>query len=239
MNISKRNVTIVLVHGAWADGSSWSNVIQPLQQEGLRVVAASIPLSSLSDDIAALERVLERTEGPVVLVAHAYAGAVVSGITNERVRALCFVAALIPDEGETVAEVFYRNDTHPLAPKLEPDTHAVIWLPEEAFATAFAQRATRAQSALLSATQRPISVACIQQRAGKPVWRRKPSLPCLYLVAEEDRMISPLTQRFLASRVRADVTSAKTDHTPMVTDPQAVIGVIAAAVSAVEEERRS
>ena len=239
MNMSKRNVNVVLVHGAWADGSGWSSVIQPLQAAGSRVLAVAIPLTSLSDDIAALERILERTEGPVVLVAHAYAGAVISAIRNERVGALCFIAALIPDEGETVAEVFYRGDSHPLAPKLEPDTHGFIWLPEEAFATAFAQHATRGQSALLSATQRPISVACIQQPAGSPAWRRKPSIRCSYLVAAEDRMISPQTQRFLASRAGADVTSAKVDHMPMVTDPKAVIGIITAAVSAIGEERRA
>src|SRR5271167_3790410 len=95
-------ISAVLVHGAWADGSSWSDVIRPLHAKGLDVLAAPMPLTSLSEDVAALDRALERTEGPVVLVAHAYAGAVISAVTEERVRALVYVAALTPDEGETV-----------------------------------------------------------------------------------------------------------------------------------------
>src|SRR5580693_10169488 len=113
--------TVVLVHGAWADGSCWQNVILPLQRLGLDVICAPIPLTSLSDDIAAVSRALERTTGPVVLVGHAYAGAVIAGPTDERIKALVYVAALAPDEGETVAQVFYREPPHPEAPHLEPD----------------------------------------------------------------------------------------------------------------------
>ena len=108
MSESTRRPNVVLVHGAWADGSSWNDVIGPLQSKGLNVLAAPIPLTSLSDDVAALDRALERTGGPVVLVAHAYAGAVIAASTSERVQSLVFIAALAPDEGETVAEVFYR-----------------------------------------------------------------------------------------------------------------------------------
>jgi pimeloyl-ACP methyl ester carboxylesterase len=102
MNASRTTANVVLVHGAWADGSSWAHVIAPLRSKGLRVLAAPIPLASLSDDVAALERALERSDGPVVLVAHAYAGAVIGASTNERVQSLVFVAALTPDEGGTV-----------------------------------------------------------------------------------------------------------------------------------------
>src|SRR5215831_18500401 len=109
---------VVLVHGAWADGSSWNDVIRPLLGKGLQVLAAPLPLTSLSDDSAALERALERTDGPVVLVAHAYAGAVIGANINERARSLVFIAALTPDEGETVGEVFYREKPHPEAPQL-------------------------------------------------------------------------------------------------------------------------
>jgi pimeloyl-ACP methyl ester carboxylesterase len=230
MNASKRNVSIVVVHGAWANGSSWSNVIQPLQSDGLKVIAAPIPLTSLTEDIAALDRALERTEGPVVLAAHAYAGAVISGTVNQRVAGLCFVAGLTPDEGETVAEVFYRGKSHSLAPKLAPDAHGYIWLPDEAFGTAFSQDATPAQAALLSATQVPIAVACIQQRASVPAWRSKPSW---YLLAEEDRMIDPATQRFLAERMGARVRAQKVDHAPIVTAVQPVVDLILEAVAAV------
>jgi len=107
----------VLVHGAWADGSSWAPVIKALQSRGITALAAPIPLTSLSDDVAALERALEQTEGPVVLVAHAYAGAVIGASINERARSLVFFAALTPDEGETVGEIFYRGEPHPEAPQ--------------------------------------------------------------------------------------------------------------------------
>ena len=112
------NSTIVLVHGAWADGSCWSNVILPLKREGLAVICAPIPLTSLTNDIAALNQVLQRTSGPVVVAGHAYAGGVIAGTTEARVKSLVYVAALAPDEGETVAQVFYRDPPHPEAPKL-------------------------------------------------------------------------------------------------------------------------
>jgi pimeloyl-ACP methyl ester carboxylesterase len=225
---SKAQPSVVLVHGAWADGSSWSDVIGPLLARGLNVLAAPIPLTSLSDDIAALDRALERTDGPVTLAAHAYAGAVVAATTNPRVRSLVFVAALAPDEGETAADLFYRAPPHPQAPQLVPDIHGLIWMPRSGFYTAFAQRASPDRVALCAATQRPIAVACIQEKAPRPSWKAKPSW---YLVAEEDRMISPATQYFMAERMRARIRSEKIDHTPLVSAPQSVIGLIVEAVA--------
>src|SRR6267154_6230530 len=110
--MSRNDVSVVLVHGAWADGSSWSKVIGPLRSEGVRVFAAPLPLTSLADDVAALDRTLERVEGPVVLVGHAYAGAVIGSTRDPKVKTLVYVAALAPAEGETVADVFYRNAAH-------------------------------------------------------------------------------------------------------------------------------
>jgi pimeloyl-ACP methyl ester carboxylesterase len=225
----KERPSVVLVHGAWADGSSWNEVTGPLLDEGLDVLAAPIPLTSLSNDVAALDRALERIDGPVVLAAHAYAGAVIAAAACEKVQSLVYIAALAPDEGETVAEVFYREKPHPEAPQLAPDAHGFIWLPREAFATAFAQHASPERAALFAATQRPINIACIQEKARKPGWRVKPSW---YLVAEEDRMINPATQRFMAQRIGARTRSAKVDHTPMATAPQVVIEVILDAVQA-------
>src|SRR5580693_8980974 len=123
MNYSAGAGTVILVHGAWADGSCWNNVILPLRHRGLNVTAASIPLTSLTDDSAALRRVIERVEGPVILVGHAYAGAVIAAAHDDRVKALVYIAALAPDEGETVADVFYRVAPHPEAPKLAPDAY--------------------------------------------------------------------------------------------------------------------
>lgn len=220
--------SVVLVHGAWADGSSWNDVIWPLLGAGLNVLSAPIPMTSLSDDVAALDRALERVDGPIILAAHAYGGAVIAATTNERVRSLVYIAALAPDEGETVAEVFYREKPHPQAPQLAPDAHGFIWMPREAFATAFAQHASPERAALFAAAQRPLNVACIQEKAPRPGWRVKPSW---FLVAEEDRMINPATQLFMAARMGSRIRSEKVDHTPMATAPQPVIEVILDAVA--------
>lgn len=226
---SQAKATVVLVHGAWADGSSWARVIGPLQSAGLKTVAAPIPLTSIADDVAALDRALERTEGPLVLVAHAYAGAVTAASANERIRSLVFIAALTPDEGETVAEVFYRDKSHPEAPQLAPDRHGFVWIPEQRFGAAFCQNASQDQTALLAATQRPIAIQCIQQKAVAPAWKKKPTW---YLVAQEDRMINPETQLFLAQRMSAKIRTEKIDHMPLVTAPAVVVEVILEAVTA-------
>jgi pimeloyl-ACP methyl ester carboxylesterase len=222
--------TVVLVHGAWADGSSWRRVIAALSGAGVAVTAAPIPLSSLPDDVAALDRAVDRVGGPVVLVAHAYAGAVIGASTHRQVKALVYVAALAPDEGETVADVFYRSPPHPAAPELAPDAAGYIWLPTEAFAAAFAQHASTQDHAVLAAVQRPISVACIQQPVAAPRWR---GLPTWYLHAADDRMIDPATQTFMADRMGAQVRSHRVDHAPLITQPGTVVDIVTEAVNSV------
>jgi pimeloyl-ACP methyl ester carboxylesterase len=223
-------VSVVLVHGAWADGSSWTKVIRLLVADRTKVVAAPLPLTSLSDDVAALNRTLERVTGPVVLVGHAYAGAVIAATRDEKVKALVYVAALAPDEGETVANVFYHAQPHPQAPKLVPDNNGLIYLPEEAFATAFAPNASAEEQAVLAAVQRPISSACITAPVDRPLWKACPSW---FLVAEQDRMIVHDTQRFMAERMEGRIRSHPVDHSPMVTAPGPVVDLIHEAVGAV------
>ncbi len=223
MNSFSKNATAILVHGAWADGSSWSQVILPLERQGLKVVCAPIPLTSLSDDAAALNRVLERADGPVLLAGHAYAGAVIAAVSNAKVKSLVYIAALAPDEGETVAQVFYRDEPHPLAPHLQPDAHGLIWMPEEGFQNAFAQNASDEVKAVATSVQRPIAVQCIQEAAPKPAWR---STPSWFLIADEDRMINPKTQRFMAERMGAKVKIHAVDHTPLLTAPEMVVDLI-------------
>ena len=224
------NITIVAVHGAWADGSSWKDVVLGLEGKGLRVIAAPIPLTSLADDTAALKRAIARTEGPVIVAGHAYAGAVIATATADRVKALVYIAALAPDEGETVAQVFYRDEKHPQSPQLAPDADGFIWMPEEGFRNAFAQNATPEQSALSAAVQRPISVNCIQVPVPRPAWRSKPSW---FLIAEEDRMINPKTHHFMAKRMGANTRSLAVDHTPLLTAPEKVVDIIMEAKQAV------
>jgi len=215
--------TVIAVHGAWADGSSWKEVILRLEREGLRVVAAPIPLTSFSDDTVALKRALARTEGPVVLAGHAYGGAVIAAVNDARVKALVYIAGLAPDEGETVAQVFYRDEKHSQSPRLAPDADGFVWMPDEGFRNAFSQHATTEQIALAAAVQRPIALKCIQEPVSKPAWRSKPSW---FLIAEEDRMINPKTQQFMAKRMRAMTTSLRVDHTPMLSEPQKVVDII-------------
>ncbi|MGC1493529.1 MAG: alpha/beta hydrolase [Candidatus Acidiferrum sp.] len=223
MNSFPQDSGIVLVHGAWADGSCWDNVILPLQRQGLKVTCAPIPLTSLSDDVSALTRALERTSGPAVLAAHAYGGAVIGAVREERVKSYVYVAALAPDEGETVAQVFYRDESHPEQPKLAPDGYGFIWMPDDGFSRAVAHKASTDQTKILTAVQRPISVQCIQEKAPAPGWRTKPSW---FLLAEEDRMINPKTQQFIAGRMHAKVRAGRVDHSPMYTATDLVVGVI-------------
>lgn len=230
--MSGGDVSVVLAHGAWADGSSWSKVIVALQAKGVTTIAAPLPLTSLSDDMAALDRAAERVAGQLVLVGHAYAGAVIGSTRNPRVKSLVYVAGLAPAEGETVTDVFYRATPHPHAPKLAPDSDGFLWLPCDAFAAAFAQDATREEHALLCAVQRPISPACISVAVARPLWEDRPSW---FLIAERDRMIVPETQRFMADRMKARVHSHPVDHTPLVTAPAVVVDLI---LEAVGESRR-
>jgi len=225
--MSSNDVSVVLVPGAWAEGSSWAKVIRPLAADGINVVAAPLPLTSYRDDVAALDRTLARVTGPVVLAGHAYAGAVIGAVRTEEVRALVYVAALAPDEGETVIDVLTRAEPHPQAPKLAPDDHGLIYLSNAAFAAAFAQHASVEEQRLLAAVQRPISAACITAPVDRPLWKDRAAW---FLVAEEDRMIAPATQHFMAARMKARVRSHGVDHTPIVTAPDIVVDVIREAV---------
>jgi pimeloyl-ACP methyl ester carboxylesterase len=228
--MSSNDVSVVLVHGAWADGSSWAKVIAPLAASGIKAIAAPLPLTSFADDVAALDRTLERVAGPAVLVAHAYAGGVIGATRSEKVKALVYLAALAPDEGETVADVFSRGQPHPQAPKLAPDAHGLIYLPEAAFAAAFAQNASKEELAVLAAVQRPISPACITVRVGRPLWKDRPAW---FLIAEQDRMIVQENQRFMAERMKARLRSHAVDHTPLVTAPSHVLDIIREAIAEV------
>lgn len=206
--------SLVLVHAAWVDGSSWSRVITALGAKGVQCRAAQLSLTSVEDDVAAVERTIERVSGPVALVGHAYSSAVISSVRSDQVTGLVHVTGLTPAEEETVADVFYRAAPDPRAPALEPDAHGYVWLPETAFAEVFAQDASPEDQTILAAAQRPIAAVCIGTPLARPLWA---DLPSWYVVAEEDRMISPGTQRFLAERMNAHVRSLPSGHVPMVT----------------------
>ena len=221
MNVKTANV--VFAHGAWADESSWSKVTAMLHSKGIKAVTFSLPLSSLADDVAALDNTLAQIDGPVVLVGHAYAGAVIASTHSDKVKALVYVAGLAPDEGETVADVFYRYEHDDKAPALTPDSDGWIRLPADAFESAFAQHATAQELKVLAASQRPISPASITVPVAAPLWRHVPSW---YLVAQRDHMIPEKTQRFMAERMNAHISAYPVDHLPSVTAPSLVVDVI-------------
>lgn len=224
------DVTAVLVHAAWADGSSWNKVTEELQRKGFPVVAAQIPLTSFTEDVAALKRVLLRQKGPIVLAGHSYGGAVITAAAaaNSNIKALVYVAAIVPDERETVGDVFGRLPPHPSAPQLQPDADGFLWLTVDAFRNAFAPDATASETALMAATQKPISVKCLGERMTKPAWKEKPSW---FLIAEKDIMLSPETQRFTAARMKSKIVSLPVDHHPLASKPDAVTDLITMAAT--------
>jgi pimeloyl-ACP methyl ester carboxylesterase len=225
--MSTNHVGVVLVHGGWADGSSWSKVIGRLKADVADVAAAPLPMTSLADEVVALDRVLVGLDGPAVLAGHAYAGAVIAAARDPKVASLVYVAALAPDEGESVIDVFQRDQPHPKAPKLQPDSHGLVWLPGNAFADAFAQNASSGEQAILAAVQRPLAAPCISVPVGRPLWKDHPSW---FLIAEDDRMIPPDTQHFMAERMGARARARPVDHAPMVTAPEDVADIILDAV---------
>ena len=227
--------SVVLVHAAWADASSWNKVIPALQRNGMQVLAVQIPLTSLSDDAATVRRTLKRVSGPVVLVGHSYGGAVVTaaGSGNLNVKALVYVAAMAPDEGETVGELLHRSTPHVSAPALVPDENAFLWMSAKGFADAVAHDSSAEDAELMAATQKPIAIKCEEEPMSRPAWRDKPSW---YLVAERDRMIAPETQRFMAHRAGSHILAMELDHTPLASAPDQVLAIITEAVDAVTQE---
>jgi len=231
-------VTAVLVHAAWADGSSWNKVTAELQRRYYRVVAAQIPLTSLKDDVDALRRILRNLDSPVILVGHSYGGAVISAAAagDPNVKALVFVAAVVPDQDETVGQIFTRDEPHPKAPKLRPDPDGFLWLDVEAFREAVAPDATMDETALMAVNQKPISLKCLTEPMTKPAWKEKPSW---FLVAENDRMVSPKTQRYTAERMNSTIVSASVDHMPLASSPGVVAAIVENAVSTTTSVARS
>jgi pimeloyl-ACP methyl ester carboxylesterase len=218
----------VLVHAAWFDASSWTRVIAALHRRGFKVDAVQLPLTSFADDVAAVRRVLRRQSGPVVLVGHSYGGAVMTaaGAGDRNVKALVYIAAIVPDENETVGEVFSRAAPHAQAPSLDPDVDGLLWVTAADFRNAVAPDAAEDEASIMAATQKPISVACLGEKMTKPAWREKPSW---FLIAENDRMVAPETQRFLAQRMKSTVVAVRSDHLPLTSHADDVAKLVIAA----------
>lgn len=225
----KAPTTIVLVHGAFADGSSWDRVTPLLEARGYKVVAVYDPMSSLADDVAATRRVIDAQPGPVVLVGHSYGGAVITEAGNDsKVAALVYVAAFAPDSGESINGLGQGQPPPPWVTQLVVDSGGFASLPAEVVANDFAQDVTPAEARLLATKQGPIALRCFDDHITQAAWHTKPTW---YVRAEADHMIDPGAQAVMAKRANAKLTSVRASHVVMLSRPREVAAVILAAAS--------
>ncbi|MFT3700136.1 MAG: alpha/beta hydrolase [Kofleriaceae bacterium] len=223
--------TIVLVHGAFADGASWNKVIPLLEAKGYSVVAVHDPLSSLPDDVAQTTRAIDQAPGDVILVGHSYGGYVISDAGNDpKVKALVYIAAFAPDANETITDMGKGHPVPPWQPTLKVDAGGFAVLPTDSVLKYFAPDLPAAEAKLVAATQGPISTTVFGAKLkGAPAWKTKPSW---YLRAESDQMIDPAGQAAMAKRANATTTSIKSSHVPMLSHPDDVAKIILAAATA-------
>jgi len=215
---------IVLVHGAFADGSSWAKVIPLLEAKGYHVMAVQNPLSSLTDDVAAAKRAIALQDGPVLLVGHSWGGAVISEAGNDpKVAGLVFVAAWALDAGQAAGELGQGLPPTPGAAEFRPDAAGFVSMTRKGIDEDFAPDLTPAERKIVYATQGPLSLAGLSQKATAAAWKTRPSF---YIVASEDRMISPELERSLAKKINATTITLKASHVPMLSQPGKVADFI-------------
>ncbi len=211
--------TIVFVHGAWCDGSVWTKALMPIAHEGYKIHTAQLPLQTFAGDVAALNALLDHAEGPVLLVAHSYGGAVATAAgVHEKVKALAYVTALTPEAGEVIGGI---SAMFPAEEKMTitPDARGLLWLNADFAQKALGHDLHRGYLNLLTVTQRPVNVAIFGGTLDTPAWKTKPST---YLLTTEDKILAPETQRALAARIGAKVTEVAASHLVVLSQPEAV-----------------
>ena len=225
------NVNVVLVHGAWADGSCWSKVIPLLQAKGVRVTAAQIPLTSLEDDVAVTRRLLANISAPTILVGHSYGGAVITAaaVDTPHVKALVYITAFGLDEGESLAALSQQGPAPAGAAAVQPDDHGFLWIDRARFHEAFAADATAEEASIMAVVQKPLHVASFTGTCGAPAWK---TLPSWYLTCNDDQMIPPPAQDLMAKRMGATVRSVAASHAVFMAHPGDVADIILEASSA-------
>jgi pimeloyl-ACP methyl ester carboxylesterase len=221
---------IVLVHGAWADGSCWSAVVEALQADGHTVTAPQFSLGPLADDVAKLRRVLRRQDGPTVVAGHSYGGQIVTALGTDapNVVALAYVAAFGLDEGESIGALLEQGPPSPALANLDIDAEGWAWLPEADFVGHFAADVDPVKAKVMHAVQQPLHTAALGEVLGTPAWK---ALPSWYLVATNDEAIPPDAERQFAARMGATVTEAESDHVAMTSHPETAIALIRDAVA--------
>jgi pimeloyl-ACP methyl ester carboxylesterase len=222
--------TVVLVHGAFADASGWQSVITMLQRDGYKVVAVQNPLVSLANDVETTKRLIDAQTGPVVVVAHSYGGAVISGAAagNPNVKALVYIAALAPDAGEVVGPLLEKYPSDVLG-KLIPDAAGFLYIETASYADIFAPDIPREQAQALAVAQKPLASAIFGQTSPAAAWK---TIPSWFMVAQEDRVINPDLERYFAKRMGAKTTEIKSSHVIFLSHPKEVAGVIREAAGA-------
>ena len=223
---------IVLVHGAWADGSCWSGVIERLQADGYRVTAPQFPLTSLADDVARLRQVLELQDGPTIVAGHSYGGQVVTALGTDAPNAvgLVYVAAFGLDEGESLGALLSQGATPPALEHLFTDKQGFGWLSEDDFVNHFAADVDPVRAKVMYAVQQPLAGSIFTDMMGVPAWK---TLPTWYLVAAQDRAIPPDAERLFADRMGATTIEVAASHVAMVSHPDEVAQLIRTAAEGV------
>ena len=225
-----KNTTVILVHGAFADGSSWGDVIPSLEQEGYDVIAVQNPLTSYADDVATTRRVIDAQAGSVVLVGHSYGGAVITGAARNasNVRALVYVAAFAPDDGENLQALLEKYPSK-IGAALVPDAAGFLYIDRSQFKEVFAADVSERVLSVMSATQKPINSQIFGQVYEVPAWK---DIASWYLIANDDQAINPALQRMFAERMGATTREVRSSHVPFASQPSAVSDIIKAAAEA-------
>ena len=224
---------IVLVHGAFADGSGWEAVYKILKAKGYNVSVVGNPNTGLADDVAATHRVLDRQSGPALLVGHSYGGAIITEAGNHpKVAGLFYIAAFVPDADETLLKLLQSGPPAPNSGILPPDEHGYIWYDTKKYHSGFCADLPKEQAEFLADSQIPVSASVFGSSFANPAWKSKPSW---YIVATEDQTIPPDAERFMAKRAGAKVTEIKASHLVFMSKPKAVTDVIETAVAAISK----
>jgi pimeloyl-ACP methyl ester carboxylesterase len=223
---------IVLAHGAWADASSWSAIIQRLQADSYRVTAPQFALTKLADDVARLRHVLARQDGPTLVVGHSYGGQIMTALGEDAPNAvgLVYIAGFGLDEGESIGGLLEQVPPTPAIAHLDIDDQGFAWLPEDDFLNHFAADVDTTKARVMHAVQQPLHASALEEVMGTPAWK---SLPSWFLVAEGDQTIPPDAQRQFAARMGATTTEVATNHVAMVSHPDDVLTMIETAATAV------
>ena len=222
---------VVLIHGAWADGSSWSAVIERLQADGYNVIAPQFPMSALASDVARLRQVLARQNGPTLVAGHSYGGQIMTALGTDapNVVALIYVAAFGLDEGESLGALLSQGPVTAALAHLIIDNQGLAWLPKDDFVNHFAADVDPVKASVMYAVQQPLAWSALGDVMGVPSWK---SLRSWYMVAQDDQAIPPDAERLFAKRMNATVVEVRSSHVPMVSHPEDVVNLIETAARA-------